>query len=444
MNKFFIRRAAGLSLSLALLINSPAVSMAAPDMLPAQPQVTMQLTLQDCYRLALRQSEIVAMSYENIEATEAAFFEAAGEAIGDVDFVISNTRQEVQKSSAEGAVGGTLTASSRRERKFVVTQPIFMGFRSMAALTAAGSLHKQRKEEWIRAKQLLFTDVAGAFYNLIRDQKNIEIFEQTINLLKERISELKEREQIGRSRAGEVATANAQLKGVEADLAKARGELAISRHTLAYLIGQSVQASQLIDADLSVDMAPALDAYIAYSESRSDVEANRQAMKTAWRGIIGAQSYLWPEVNAEANLYQKREGFQSGIDWDLLLKMTIPLFKGGTTAGRIKESVSAWKKQKYAYQLARRDAVLDIQRAYENWIATLNESKAFLDAVTAFQENYDLQKDDYSKNLVNNLDVLDALESLNETKRESNRALYEMKQNYWQLQIAIGQCCESI
>lgn len=430
---------------LATICLNPLPALAQSSMEYGEAAMTGKLALTDCYHMALRQSEVVAISYENIEATEAAFFQAAGEAIGDVDFVISNTRQEVQKgSSGDSSVGNTLTSSSRRERKFAVTQPLFMGFRSLAALTAAGSLHSQRKEEWIRAKQLLFMDVATAFYNLIRDRKNIEVFEETESLLKERITELTDRVQIGRSRSGEVATANAKLKGVEADLAKARGDLANSQHLLAYLIGQPVQAEQLVDADLSVDMTAALDAYVSFSESRADVEASKQAMKTAWRGIISAQSYLWPEVNAEANLYQKREGFQSGIDWDLLLKMTIPLFRGGTTVGNIKESISTWKKQKYAYQLARRDAVLDIQKAYENWLASLNESKAFRDAVTAYQENYDLQKDDYTKSLVNNLDVLEALESLNDTRRESNRSFYEMKQNYWQLQIATGQCCESI
>jgi len=431
---------------LFILILEPSIILAkSSDPALLSQQSAENLTLEDCYRLALRQSEVVAISYENIEATEAAFLQASGIALGDVDFVISNTRQEVQKGSSGGSsVGSTLTSSSRRERKFMVTQPIFMGFRSLAALTAAGSLHSQRKEEWIRAKQLLFLDVSSAFYSLIRNHKNINVSEQTHALLEERIRDLKEREQIGRSRLSEVATANARLKGLEADLAKARGELAISQHLLGYLIGRPVMASQLTDTDSLRDALPALEAYIEFSDSRPDVKAAKESMKTSWRGIIQAQSYLWPAVDAEANLYQKREGFQSGIDWDLLLKMTVPLFRGGDTVGKIKEAVSTWKKQKYAYQLSRRDAELDIQRSFENWIASMNESRAFQDAVKAFEENYDLQKDDYTKNLVNNLDVLEALESLNETKQESNRAFYEMKQNYWQLQIATGQCCESI
>lgn len=409
-------------------------------------QDALRLTLTDCYRLALKQSEKIAMSYEDIELTEAEFFKAASVALGDIDYEISNTRQEYQGSGASdtSAVAQTSSSASRRERKITFSQPVFLGFRAIAALGAAGSLHSQRTEEWIRAKQLLFMDVSDAFYGVLKDQKDIEVLNQTNNLLRERIETLTEREKIGRSRPSELATAKASLKRLEAGLAKARGELAISQHLLSYLIGTPVAAAQLTDTDLSKDMRPALEAYVEFVDSRPDVEAARQSMKTAFRGIINAQSYFWPEINVEGNLYQKREGFQSGIDWDMLLKMTIPLFRGGENIGKIKESISVWKKYKYAYQLARRDAELDIKQSFEYWVSSLEVSKASEDAAVASQESYDMQKDEYSRNLVNNLDVLAALETLHTVKREANTAFYDMKQNFWQLQIATGQCCESI
>ena len=74
----------------------------------------------------------------------------------------------------------------------------------------------------------------------------------------------------------------------------------------------------------------------------------------------------------------------------------------------------------------------------------IREYRALELALKGTEENYRLQRDEYKRNLVSNLDVLEALESLIETRREASRLLYETKQNYWRLKIATGVCCESL
>ena len=188
----------------------------------------LSLTLSDCYRLALKRSETVAIQKEDIQEAEAQFFKATGEALGDVDFVMTRLEQEKLEGSGGGSVGSTFAAPERRERKFVITQPLFQGFKSLGALTGAGSLRKQQKEEWVRAKQLLFLDTAQAFYQLLRQKKDVEIIERIHTLFKERLAELSEREKIGRSRPGELATATARMKVIEAEQAEAQGAFLIA------------------------------------------------------------------------------------------------------------------------------------------------------------------------------------------------------------------------
>jgi outer membrane protein TolC len=124
--------------------------------------------------------------------------------------------------------------------------------------------------------------------------------------------------------------------------------------------------------------------------------------------------------------------------------MEIPLTTGGTNAGVLKEAVSEWKKAKYSSSLTRREAQLEVKQAYQNWISSLKQYKLYEEAANASDQNLTLQKEDYSRSLVSNLDVLAALETLNDTRRNSNRVFYEMKQNYWRLKIAMGDCCESV
>lgn len=404
-------------------------------------ELTSSLSLRDCYYLALKRSEAIAIRKEEIEETEAEFLKTAGEILGDADFVITDFRQdaaESKESSGGSSVGGTLTARDRQERKFVISQPLFQGFRSIAALGAVGSLRKQRTQERLRAEQLLFLDVAQAFYNLLKQKQEVEIIETIHKSLEERISELKEREKIGRSRASEVATATSRMKIIESELAQSRGALAVAQHLLEFLIGTSFELNQLKDEPLPEETTLALDDYLQSSEMRHDVEASKQAMKIAWRSVIEAQSEFWPEITLDSNVYQKREGFQKDIDWDVLFKINVPLSRGGENLGNVKQALSRWKKSKLNYSLTKRQADLNIKETYQNWHASFEETGALREAVQASEENFNLQKDEYSRNLVSNLDVLEALQELYSAKRQANQTYYDMKVNYWHLQVAGG------
>ena len=395
-------------------------------------------TLEGCYQMALHCSQQIAISQEAVEETKAQFFKAASEALGNVDFVISHTLQDRVQGSGSSSNGSVSTAPSRRERKFAFDQPLFQGFKALGAIRGAGSLSHQRKAEKIRAEHLLFIDVAKAFYGILEKQKNLDILSEIHTLYEDRINDLKEREKIGRSRTSEVVTANSKMKLLEAELAGARGELLIAKYELQFLTGVSLTAEHLKDLELPSDNK-GLDDYMKKVELRPDVVATREAMKILWQNIIVAQSGLWPQIMLEGNAYQKREGSQSAIDWDLLFKITVPIFKGGENAGNIQEAFSLWKQGKYGYEQVKREAGLEIERAFQNWLSVKAESVAFEEARKAAEENFNIQKDEYSRNLVNNLDVLEALQTLHETKKQAVHAYYQVKEDYDELRVATGE-----
>lgn len=403
------------------------------------------LTLGEAYRLSLRQSETIAIKGTDIERTWADFFHATSEALGTVNFQITDFFQEPQNSgtSSDGNVGSTFTSSERRERTFVIHQPLFQGFKAIAALRGAGDLRGQRIYEKTRAEQLLFQDVVTSFDSVLRDQTNIEIYKAMIALFKDRIADLVRREQIGKSRQSEIASAEARMKTEEANLARANGTLAVDKRVLEYLTGTSLENRQLAEETQPQKKMLELGEYLESAKTRPDVEAAQQAVGVTTQQVVVAQSKLWPTLSLDNNYYEKREGFQSGIDWDLLFTLDVPLFQGGEAIGDIKEAVSNRKKYKLLHAQAIRQAELEIKRAYDAWKSSIEESKALEEAVRANEKNYELQKQDYSTNLVSNLDVLAAMESLNQARLETSRSSYEEKVHYWQLQIATGACCES-
>jgi len=402
--------------------------------------VTPTLSLDECYRLALIQSETVAIQKEAIARATAQIFNAASQGLGKVDFIIDRTIQDNQQSNLSGGNSsfGNLGDPNVQESKFTISQPLFQGFKAIGALTGAGSFKREQTEAWIRAKELLYSDVARAFYNVLRYEKEIEINRGIQELLGKRIQELEEREKIGRSRVSEVITAKTNLKILEADLSSAQGALATVRYLLEFLTGTELGERKLEEEISEEVSSQTLAEHLQKAATRSDVKATEQAVKTAWRGILVAQSGFWPKITLDHNQYTRREGTLANLDWDTLFKFDVPLFSGGETIGQVKDSIGILKQKKLFFSLTKRQAELDIKQSYQIWLSAKETDSLLKEAVRDAEENYATQSEEYTRSLVSNLDVLAALESLQNTRQRQNLTYYVMKQDEAAFRVAIG------
>ncbi len=423
-------------LFLSLNLNAWAMGKTPPKPKPENPDTALSLSLDEVFDMAVKRSDSLSISREQVKRTVGSFLEATGEAIGDFDYVATEKMQDPQKGGGDNSgASSTLAANDRRERRFEYSQPLFQGFKALGALSGAGSLRKQRQGEYERAQELLFLQVVDAFYDYLRLQQDVTIVEGILTLSEDRVKDLQHWEEIGRSRPSETATARVTMETFRADLSKIKSDLANSRNLLTFLIGVAVDAGELKDEKLPAPSEKPFD-LLELVRRRPDVEAARQAVKTARGAVIVAQSQLWPKVTLDANLYEHREGFQSGTNWDTLVTMRVPLGKGGTTIGEVHDALSDWKEAKMTYSMAQRQAQREIMDAYDNWKNYSERHKALEKSMEAAQENFTLQSEDYKRRLVSNLDVLQAMQTLFQTKQDTNMAFYDMKKSFWVFEVA--------
>ncbi|MFZ5802234.1 MAG: TolC family protein [Candidatus Omnitrophota bacterium] len=393
------------------------------------------LTLKYLYELALDQSEKIALGREEIEKTEAQFLQAASEALGDVSLIMSHTWQEDQ---GRNEYSGSFLNPYKGERRIFFSQPIFQGFKAYGALRGAGSLRKQRKAELRWAESLLFEDVTAAFYALLYYRKDLELIKEISALFDKRLEELTERERIGRSRTSELVSARSRKSMLLAEQARVQGLLDVMRYMLEFLTGIDIDPTAVVDDDLAKTPVYPLDEHLKKTYERPDVSALEQSRRVAWQNVIVTQSGLWPKATLEHNQYLDRTSFQSGIDWDLLIRIDVPIFQGTGAVGRLKDAWSEWNKSKLHESLGKREAGLETSQAYSKWLHAKDEYAALEIAVKDADENYKLQEDEYRRNLVSNLDVLAALQGLFEARRSEQEVFYRMKNHYWGLQVASG------
>ena len=82
---------------------------------------------------------------------------------------------------------------------------------------------------------------------------------------------------------------------------------------------------------------------------------------------------------------------------------------------------------------------MEIQDLYARVKAAMAREEALTKVVEAADENFRFQVEDYRRSLVNNLEVLEALQELQEVRREFIQARYETKRLYWRLKASVGE-----
>ncbi len=399
------------------------------------------LTLGRAYELALKRSEDIAIKAEVIHEAEAHFYRALSGVLPKVSFVITRQEQEVGSAGETSEFGENASSSALRrtthQKKFAFSQPLFSGFKEFAALQGVGAEKAQRFFEKKRAEELLFVDVMEAFYAVMEARRDVAIVEMIQKALKERVKELEERARLGRSRDSEVQTAVVDQKTSEYDAQVAKRMEAVARELLEFYIGREI-SGELVDKGR--DRAPQdVSYYAAKANDRFDLKAAKEAHVLAQKNVIVAQSGFFPTARLDGNYYTERVGFQSGIDWDLLFTIDIPLFDGWQTVGEVKEAAALREEARLFAEKTKRLATLDVKNAHQEFASSLLEEKALSGALEASKKSYELQAGEYRMNLVNNLEVLDALRRYQETNRRFNAAHFEARKNFWKLKVAAGE-----
>ncbi|MBF0484144.1 MAG: TolC family protein [Candidatus Omnitrophica bacterium] len=381
------------------------------------------LTLVDCYKLALKQSELIAVDLEKIKQAESHFTQALGTALPQISFSRSDTRNysEISKSS-----------NISFEQKFIFKQTLFSGFKEFAGM-AGSRLEKQQRENETRwAEQLLFLDVSDAFYLLLELREDLKALETIKTSIEDRIKDLKTREELGKSRKSETVTNEVQLYNIEAAVMDDKRQEAVAKELLEFLIGQPV--AEITESNIDMSLREETD-YMKYANSRPDVKAAELQWKTDKKRSTVAKSGLFPTVTVESDYYNHRTSSPTDSDWSTILNIDVPIFSGTTTFGQITEANLVAKQSQLLSKRALRSAVSDIHNIYTNVVMLKSQTELLSKALNSAEINYTLQLKDYKSNLVNNLDVLTALQDWETAKRNYINISYETKRFYWQLLV---------
>lgn len=385
------------------------------------------LTLDECYGLALRQSELIAIDAEKIKEAEARFMAAFEGLLPEVSFQRRDFRQNSVISPA---------SNHGFDQGFVFNQALFTGFKEFAGMASGHYETKQRRYEKTRAEQLLFQDVSNAFYLLVQYRQDLKVLAMIKRSWEDRIKELNARVDIGKSRVSEVVFTESQLYNLDSTIELVKGQEQVARELLEFLVGRHVYG--LLDDEIKYGLKSQQE-YLAEAYLRPDVKAAKYAWESDKKQIMVAQSGFLPQLSFQGDRWGHRSSSPKDISWDAMLTLDIPVFEGNASFGEVEQAVVVAKQSELLFRRTKREAVREIHDAYVNMQSGLAVYMALQKALQSAQRNYELQLKDYRQNIVNNLDVLTAIQNLGNVERAYVQATYATKRYYWQLLVAAGE-----
>jgi outer membrane protein len=390
------------------------------------------LTLDEFFDAALKRSDVVATQAELIRQAEERYKQANSTLYPTVSGFASHFRQEAIPT---GQSGNSNISNRETITGVSATQPLFRGFRDLAALRQNKALIGAQNQDYLSARIQLFKDVVRNFYTILLLEQDLRNFDVEIGLNLDREKELNARVRIGRSRISEVLTVQATISTLRAQEEQLRGQLSVTRQAFAFLSGLD-PATTLRDTENPPPAVEPVDAYLAQLSMRPDVKAAQQRLTASQENVTVARGAYLPSVDLSANRYLNRTGPLHDSDWDVGIALSVPIYTGGLLQSQVREATSQQTQAELTLSQIRRQAEEEIRSAYQSVVYDQLQLVATEKATEASRKNYEAQRHDYRLGLVTNLDVLQALTSFQQNQRSLDLARYTAKLDYLTLQAA--------
>lgn len=409
-----------------------SLSARAADICPSSTTVQ---TLADAYRCALLNSERISVSRELIRQAESEYSKTVGVTFPEISFQHATLWQDKSNSLS--------VLSPQNEGMFRLEKKELTGYRELAEIKA-GRLSVAQKEELMgRVRQLLFRDVAGAYFGLLQAKENVGSTTKLIKFGEDRLKDLDERVRVGRNRPAEALEQRSQIVQLQAQAVENKRVLDANIDFLQFLVGVMVKDPNDVP-DKKFDNAPSLDVYLSRAKNRPDIRAANNAVQIAEQSVRMARADYFPKLGIVGNYYTDRSHLKEGIDWDATLNIGLSLWSWGANNGAVLVSQSVLRQRHEELNGLVRQANLEIENAYRDFAASREQLTLRQTAVDLARKDYALQIEDDRRGLVTSLEVLVSLNQLNSAELAYSSARLAVRLAALNLEIAAGANPEEI
>jgi outer membrane protein TolC len=394
-----------------------------------------EITLADCFRLVLNNSEELLMQGEKLLQMWTHEREAIASLLPKASFIWSHSIDE------EAVKFGGMEVSPRKSTSYWLSfqQKLFDG-RSLAAVPAARESKRIEQLNLRDRRDRLLYGAAAGFFMVLGLERDINVLEKTLASATEFHRVLEARRRSGEASMQETLSALAQKEQAQSQLIQARHDRLIARSDLQRMLGLSSLPEHLKDT-FQVQTGPGSVPVLVESavKNRADLESARAAVEFAKAERLAALADYFPLVTADFTRYLKREGaFSDRVDWNLSFNVSWDLFDSGGREARQARALSQIRQQELAVKSLERKVRYEVEEAVLSFHSLDRMMSALESRAHASKSALDLANKEYEANEATNLDVEIARRVWAESERDLIRARLALKLAALKIRLVIG------
>ena len=290
----------------------------------------------------------------------------------------------------------------------------------------------------ILEQEILFA-AAESFFNVLTNQKIVELREVNLDVLNERLEVAKIQFEVGELTLTDVAQSEARLSLSQANLAEARSNLEKSKAIYQSIIGVSpvnlsndfIAFSLPTTIEEALSIANARSPYIKFAE-KSEL-SSRYGIKSAKSKLLPSLSLIGEFSNSEEMLFNT-----DGDAYQLMGVLSMPIFSGGLNWSNIRKAQEINIRDKFQLVEARRFVSQEVKSAFSQYNSSsikVNSSKKQFEANKIALEGV---KEEFELGTRTNLDVLDAEQEFLDSQVSMISSENNLKLSMFYLLLSVG------
>jgi outer membrane protein len=321
------------------------------------------------------------------------------------------------------------------------------------ALKGAGREVAQAEATYQAAEQQLILRVAQAYFNVLAAEDGLEANQASLEAISRQLDQANKRFEVGLIAITDVQEAKAARDTAAAAVIAAKRTLATSEDQLQEITGQKYDRLSKPGGDMPLKSPePAdesrwvnisLEQNLSLISSRLGAEIARDNVRVAIGGhlptldLVAGRSYQKQGVN---EIFAGEPfGYDSYFnDRQIGLQLTVPIFSGGFTQSKVRQTQYLWIAAKEAVVQSSRATERQARDAYLGVISGIARVQALRQALESSQTALKATEAGYEVGTRTAVDVLNSRKTLVQAKTDYSGSRYDYIVSVLQLRLAAG------
>lgn len=330
------------------------------------------------------------------------------------------------------------------------TQPLYRPA-TLASYQQGQVLYDQARVQLAQAEQDLMIRVSQAYFDVLGAQDSLALVKAQKAANAEQLAAAKRNFEVGTATITDTHEAQARYDLTLAQEIATENDLSVKRLALITIVGKpQVDPKPLKGPAVLADLKPAdMQAWVDQAiDNHPNVLLSQMALTTAQYEVDKATAGHKPTLDAVLSYGPVRNIGGTGSSasssdthynaGSVGINFNLPLFAGGATQGRVRETLALEEQARTNLEAARRGVTQSTRSAYLGVLSGKSQVKALEAAEASSQSALDSNKLGYQVGVRINIDVLNAQSQLFQTRRDLAKARYDLLMADLKLKQASG------